>query len=109
MLTVRQHNISSIHRLLQSLLRTSQTKQEQQDSISCCYNSIHSLWLFHPSKTKTWKHAGKILSHAKSICMYICSSNSSSNLDFSSSLKIAAGVFLCECALYMSMVLSHFH
>jgi tetratricopeptide (TPR) repeat protein len=109
MLTVRQHNTSSMHRLLQSLLRTSQTKQEQQDSITCCYYSIYSLWSFHPAKTETWKRAGKILSHAKSICMYICSSTSSSHLDFPCSLKIDAGILLCECALYMSMVLSHFH
>ena len=109
MLTVRQHNTSSIHRLLQSLLRTSQTNIEQEKSIYCCYKSIHSLWIFNPSKTVTWKEAGKILAHAKSICMYICTPKLQTKLQFSISLKVDAATLLCECALYMSMVLSHFH
>ena len=83
MLTVRQHNTSSIHRLLQSLLRTSQTNIEQEKSIYCCYKSIHSLWIFNPSKTVTWKEAGKILAHAKSICMYICTPKLQTKLQFS--------------------------
>ena len=106
MLTVRKRNTSSIHRLLQSLLRSSQSKQEQESSIVCCYRAIASLWGFNPAKSSTWKSAGTLLPHAKSICGYICTD--AVEINFPVQITVNAARMLCECGLYMSMVLSHF-
>ena len=106
MLTVRKRNTSSIHRLLQSLLRSSQSKEEQESSIVCCYRAIDSLWGFNPAKSSTWKNAGTLLPHAKSVCNYICTD--AVEIDFPVQITVNAARMLCECGLYMSMVLSHF-
>ena len=106
LLTMRQKNCASMHRLLQSLLRTRQSPKAQKSSIESCLSAISKMWSFDPAETNTWAKAGKELEHVVLIGDHCCSSHGV--LNFSLNVRLTAITLLCEAALYMSMVLSQF-
>ncbi len=106
LLTMRQKNCASMHRLLQGLLRSRQSPEEQKHSIESCLDAISEMWSFDPADTNTWVKAGKELEHVILIGDHCCSSHGV--LNFSLNVRLRAIKLLCEAALYMSMALSQF-
>jgi tetratricopeptide (TPR) repeat protein len=106
LLSIRQRDNASMHRLLQGLVRSRQTLLDEKRSICCSLRAIADMWSFAPSDTSTWRKAGAQLEHviviSKHACLY------SANYGLGTVTQLSAYTLLCEAALYLSMALSEF-
>jgi hypothetical protein len=89
LLSIRQHESASMHRLLQGLLRSLQSAEAQKRSIQCCLRAVSGLWKFDPADTFTWAKAGKDLEHILLIGRHVCSNGSA--LKFAVETRYAFG------------------
>lgn len=92
-------NCGSMHRLLQQLLRSSQSRMTAEASIRHCVRACERQWTFEASKQMTWDHTAIILEHVRTLASFVPEHPS---------LCGDLGLLLTRASDYESVTRSHF-